>query len=219
MSVGTSAIRGSERHTQRAIRLTQPVAWRQPRVLVGLALIALSVVIGTLVVSSANARVYVWAAKANLAAGTQLGQDDLIAIAVTDSVASQYVSTANDQLTGQRITRDVAAGELVPSSAVAAQATPGRLLTVAVEPLHSPVDLAHGDRVDVYVSAREAAGGGDSRLVLADAIVAVSDPDADSASGQIAVVLQVPTSKVGAVVEASRSGVLDLVRVPIGTSA
>lgn len=200
-----------------ARRLAKPSRWRDPRLALGVALVATSVIAGSWVVASADDRVTVWAAAHDLAPGTAIRQDDLTAVAVRLDAAQQYIAAPATGLIGRRITRAVSGGELIPVSAVGVSSTPRRLVTVPVEPLHAPAALAHGELVDVYVSPREGVEGtAASRLVLANALVSDASIDAESSSGQVAVVLDVSAEQAAAVVGASRSGVVDLVRVPIG---
>ena len=131
-----------------------------------------------------------------------------------------YVGANSTDLVGRKVTRPIGAGELIPVSAVAETAPNAsgdrRLITVPVEPMHSPIDLAHGDRVDVYVSPRDQGGAaGASQLVLGGALVSEVNADADSATGEIAVVLDVEATHGAQLVAAGRSGVIDLVRVPV----
>ena len=88
-----------------------------------------------------------------------------------------------------------------------------------VDPLHAPLSLARGERVDVYVSPQDGASVGSGvdvlpSLVLPAALVA--DPgslDASGSSDQIGVVLEVPAKDAARAVAAARGGEVDLVRV------
>ncbi len=193
-------------------------AWKQPKFLVGAALVVVSVVVGATLVGSADQRVLVWSAARDLAPGTVLTSDDLIATPVQSELVDRYIGTNSEDLVGRSLGRPIGANELVPVSAIGTGRGNTRLITVPVEPIHAPTDLAHGDLVDVYVSPRDAAmTGGVSRLALAGVSVAQVEPDVDSATGEIAVVLEVGADQTAEVVGASRGGVLDLVRVPISS--
>lgn len=183
-------------------------------------MVAVSVASGVGVVSSADDRVLVLAASRDLASGTTVGVGDFVATPVRLEEGGKYIEELPADLGVLRLSRDVGAGELLPRTALAAQSGEARLVTIPVEPMHGPAGLQHGDRVDVYVSPRDGTslsqGSTASRLVLAGALVSEADMDADSATGEMAVVLQVGREAVQAVVAASRSGVLDLIRVPVG---
>lgn len=176
----------------------------------------LSVVVGALLIGSADNTVTVWAAKHDLSAGTSVTTADVIAVPVNGENAGRYLDAQSNDIVGKQLNRSVGAQELLPVTAVAIGASDTRLVTVPVQPAHAPQALTRGERVDVYLSARESsASTAASRLVMANALVDEVADDIDSASGQIAVVLQVGSDQAAALVAASRGGVIDLVRVPI----
>lgn len=192
--------------------------WQQPKFLAGAALVVVSVVAGAALIGSADQRVMVWSAARDLAPGTILEDADLIAMPVQVNQVDRYIGADSDELLGRRVTRPMGADELVPVGAIGTGRADTRLITVPVEPIHAPTDLAHGDLVDVYVSPRDAGtAGGASRLALAAVTIADVAPDIDSMTGELAVVLEVGADQAGDVVSASRSGVLDLVRVPLSS--
>ncbi len=202
-----------------ARRHTHNAGWRQPRFLVGCALIVGSVLVGALVVGGADDRVMVWSARHDLATGSVINADDLMAVPVAMDQAQRYLDSTGSQILGRRLARAVGQDELIAITAVGSGAADRRLITVPVEPVHAPTDLARGDRVDVYASPRDAAtAGGASRLVLTNALVEQVSTDVDSARGELAVVLDVQKDQAAAIVNAVRTGVLDLVRVPIDAS-
>lgn len=190
--------------------------WRDPRLSIGVALMAISVIAATMIVSGADHRVVVWGAARDLAAGTKLTADDVHSVSVVVDDADRYVGGDDAGLIGRTLGRDVGGGELLAVSAIGSTGGPTRLVTLPVEPLHSPPELAHGDRVDVYVSPRENSQAASSRLVLSNAVVSQATAN-DRATGELAVVLDVESTMAGAVVAAGRGGVIDLVRVPVGT--
>ncbi|NQU37668.1 MAG: hypothetical protein HQ526_08770 [Actinobacteria bacterium] len=209
-------VEGNSQHrSPQARRQRIPKAWQQPKFLAGTALVVVSVVIGASLVGSADQRVLVWSTARDLSPGTVLERADLVVSPVQAEQVDLYVGADSEDLIGRSLMRPMAANELVPVSAIGAGRENSRLITVPVEPIHAPTDLAHGDLVDVYVSPRDAAtAGGASRMALSAVTVAEVAPDVDSATGEIAVVLEVGAEQAGEVVGASRSGVLDLVRVP-----
>ena len=116
------------------------------------------------------------------------------------------------------VTRQLAAGELLPVDAVEAAGSADQLrsVTVAVERFHAPADLARGQRVDVYVTPED----GLTRTVLTGALVAdvVQDGGRLGPSGAATgVVLAVPPAQVSLLVQAAQDGALDLVGVPAGS--
>jgi hypothetical protein len=195
------------------------VARRDLRLALGVALVVVSVVVGSRVLASADDRVAVWSVASPLAAGTTLAADDLVATPVAVDDLAAYAVTSTD-LVGRRTTRDLGAGELVPLSALAGeQPADRRLVTVPVDPLHAPPSLARGETVDVYVSPKDGASVGAGldvlpALVLPGALVA--DPgslDAAGTTDQLGVVLDVAARDADRAVAAARGGEVDLVRV------
>lgn len=199
-----------------ARRMSIKPRWRDPRLSIGVALMAISVIAATMIVSGADHRVVVWGAARDLAAGTKLTADDVRSVSVVVDDVDRYVGGDDAGLIGRTLGRDVGGGELLAVSAIGSSGGPTRLVTLPVEPLHSPPELAHGDRVDVYVSPRENSEAASSRLVLSNAVVSQAAAN-DRATGELAVVLDVESTMAGAVVAAGRGGVIDLVRVPVGT--
>ena len=201
----------------------RPRARRDLRLAAGVALVLVAMVLGARLVSSAGDRTPVWSLRVPLAAGTALQADDLVAVEVGGDAATlaAYVP-ASDDVTGRRTTRDLAAGELLATAALAAPGSATadrRLVTVAVDPLHAPPGLARGERVDVYVTPKDGASVGSTVSVLptlALAGVLVADPgsaDASGASSQVGVVLDVAAKDADRAVAAARAGDVDLVRV------
>lgn len=202
-----------------ARRAIHNAGWRQPRFLVGCALVVGSVLLGAIIVGGADDRVMVWAASRDLAAGTVVNADDLVAVPVALDGAQRYLDASNSDIVGSSLGRPVGRDELVAITSIGSSSGDRRLITVPVEPVHAPTDVAHGDRVDVYVSPRDAAtAGGASTLVLTNALVDHLSTEVDSARGELAVVLDVRADQAAAIVNAVRTGVLDLVRVPIDAS-
>ena len=182
------------------------------RLLVGVGLVIASVVIGVAVMTPGGDTVLVLRATRDLSVGAT--PSGLVAVPVSRAAAGDaYVSKA--PTSGEVLRWPVHAGELVPRAALAVQsARQQRQVTVAVDPLHAPVGLVAGDRVDVWASRTERDAGAPS-LVVRDAAVASVSQDAVGVGGEIAVVLDLGEGDVPAVVAAVRSGVVDLVAIPV----
>ncbi|BDZ42918.1 flagellar protein FlgA [Paraoerskovia sediminicola] len=139
-------------------RVRRP-SWRDPRLLVGLVLVAASVVIGSWAVASAGRTVPVFAAGSVLTPGDVVGPDDLVVAEVRLSPADlgRYVQVADGLDEGSVVVRTVGAGEIVPTAAL------GRPEGVAVSPVAFEVGAALSDRVsegapvDVWFVPEEAA--------------------------------------------------------------
>lgn len=135
-------------------RRLQQARWRDPRLLLGVLLVLVSVLAGARLLAAADDYALVWAAKRDLPVGAALAQPDLQARAVRfrdQGDADRYLS-AEQPLAGAVLARPLGAGELVPAAALAA---PGQSsfdeLPLAVAQTAAPVDLREGDVVDVWV--------------------------------------------------------------------
>ena len=197
--------------------------WLDARLLTGVLLVLVSVTVGAHVVASSDSSEQVWVAAHDLAAGTQLTADDLTRGRVhLYGKHGTYVSAKGALPSGYVLTRPIGKGELLPVAAVApeGQAPAYRLVTVQVAPLHVPLHLGAGDRVDVYVTPRTTGGQPQpSSVVFGGAVVqAVSTGGHGLTAGSTdtAVVLQVPPRAVSAVLAGIHGGDIDLVLVPAG---
>ncbi|MEI4272089.1 SAF domain-containing protein [Klenkia sp. LSe6-5] len=157
-----------------APRRVRPPRWLDLRLVLGVLLVLGSVLVGARVVSAADATVPVWSATGDLAAGTVLTADDLVAVQVRlDAAAGGYLATSTDPA-GQVLGRAVGAGELLPRSALDPAADDVQL-ALPVQAGYAPPSLARGQLVDVYAVADPAAGStdvtGEVDLVVAGATV------------------------------------------------
>jgi hypothetical protein len=178
-------------------RRVRPPRWLDLRLVLGVLLVLGSVLLGARVVSAADATVPVWAVAEDLAAGTELSADDLVAVDVRlDDAASAYLATST-RPEGRTLARAVQAGELLPRSALE---EPADLVQVAlpVQAGYVPPSLTRGQLVDVYALADPAAGA------LADAdgsvTVVVEQAPVQALSGRTDGVLSTPTTTVQVVV-------------------
>lgn len=165
-----------------AARARRP-GWRDPRLWLGVALIALSVLGGARIFAAADDTVGVWAVAADHAAGDRLDRDDLEARRVRFADAAEldrYLLDSDPLPDDLHLRRPVGAGELVPRQALGTAAETGVvtvpliLPTMALEP-----GLRVGDHVDIWVTARDAK---EAERVLGDATV-VAAPEADGGFG------------------------------------
>jgi len=124
-----------------APRLRRP-SWRDPRLVVGVVLVALAVALGSWAVSSASRTVPVWAAAGPLTPGDPLTPDTVRVVEVRlGEGADRYLPAGQPLPQGLVVARTVDDGELVPRSALG-EAAALDLRSVAV-----PVDGALSDRV------------------------------------------------------------------------
>ena len=188
-----------------ASRASSP-GWRDPRLWVGVVLVTGSVVAGSRILAAADDMTPVWSASTDLVAGQTLSADDLVATSVRfdDRLdRDRYLATDDELPTTRTLTRPLAAGELVPASALGEEsATDTVTLSIAVAAEHVPTDLVRGSRVDVWVIGDQGAAAQRTgrrsapaaELVLGDVLVldapVASDAFVSATSRQV--VLAVP---------------------------
>lgn len=168
-------------------RLGRP-KWLDPRIVVGLVLLIAAVVVGAKVIGSSRQTTPIWAAAHDLAAGTVVTDADLVPAEVNlgDAIAG-YLS-ADTTANGRVLSRQVTAGELLPSAALAAPAEGGRLLGIGIEASDMPPGVAHGSVIDLYLmpvtTTGAAAGRGTAELVATEVTVqSVTAPSSGGLSG------------------------------------
>jgi hypothetical protein len=194
--------------------------WSDPRLVGGVLLVAASVVLGAKVVAAADDSRSVWALTRDLAAGSTLSAKDMTVRQVRlDGAVNPYVAATGAAPVGSVLSRDLAAGELLPVGAVSrAGRTPEGLVTVPIGRDRLPLGLAPGQRVDIYVSVPPKDGGSGKRQVLAAGTARVEQVEDGgryaASAGQGRVVLAVPMERVQALVSSIESGTVDLVRIP-----
>jgi hypothetical protein len=197
------------------VRRTSRAWWRDARVLAGVALIVVSMLVGARLLTGNDDTVTAWQATRDLAPGAVVSGDDVVAVAIPANLAGVYADGSG--LPTSPLDRPLLAGEILPTPV---DVTPGdaRWVTVPVEPLHAPVDLAPGERVDVW--ATEGADLGVvpvPELVLEGVLVSEVAVDGVGLGGEYGVVLEIDPGDAADLLAAARSGGIDLVRVPAVT--
>jgi hypothetical protein len=223
-------VRGKERHgaadrgsdggapDTAAARRMVPARFGDARLWLGIGLLAASMVIGARVLTSGDDTVTVWRVTRDLSVGS--AATGLEPVAVGRTIAGDRYADPADSTEGV-LRWPVAAGELLPLAALVPRpAQPTRQVTVPVDPLHAPADLQPGDLVDMWSTPRDDDAGGlpvetVTEPVLPGVSVTSVSTDALGVGGEVGVVLAVPQDRVGTVIAAIRSGVIDLVLVPI----
>ena len=136
-----------------APRLRAP-SWRDPRLVVGVVLVLASVLLGSWLVGTADRTRPVWAAAATLAPGDAVGSSALTVVrARVDPGLDAYLPADQDLPPDLVALRTVAAGELVPLSAVGDARALERKPVGLPAPGALPAGLVKGAQVDVWVSA------------------------------------------------------------------
>jgi hypothetical protein len=177
-----------------ATRVTRS-RWRDPRLVVGIVVVAVCTLLGARLLAGADGSVGVWAARRPLASGQPLTSDDLVRREVrfdAQGLADRYLTADVDLPDGVTLGRDIGAGELVPRAALDA-AREGALtevpLSVATESVPSTVRV--GTVVDVWVTpvgdVSDAHAGDRSESVLVfDDVAVLSVPRSGTSLGPTA---------------------------------
>lgn len=184
-----------------APRLRRPT-WRDPRLLVGCALVAGSVALGATVVSSARDTAPVYVAAHDLVPGDAVAASDLRVVDVNlGGEAARYLAPEDGGLAaGTVVTGVVRSGELLPR-AVLGKASDVHVRTVAVPVGGTLSDRVEaGSTVDVWFVPKAATGAAGSdaaaapRRITESAVVAQVDEPGSSlvGGGQTTVQVLVP---------------------------
>ena len=179
-------------------RRVRPRRWLDLRLVLGVLLVLGSVLLGARVVGAADATVPVWAADADLAPGTELSADDLVAVDVRlDAAAARLYLSTGTRPEGNVLARAVRAGELLPRSALEEPVDQVQL-ALPVQAGYVPPGLAKGELIDVYAVSDPAAGA----VGIADGSVTlvVRRATVQAVSGASEGVLSTPTTAVQVVV-------------------
>ena len=196
--------------------------WADTRVIVGVLVIVVCTLIGARVVSMGADQVQVWQVQRDVSAGAVLAPEDVAAVGVAPDLAGAYLPVGS--LPGEPLAMDIRAGEMLPKGALSdGVARDVRWVTLPIEPLHAPADLAAGDRVDVWSTPDPSRAFGSDAvvrpiLVLPNALVASIDVDARGFAGDYGVVVEVAPDQAESLLTAVRGGLIDLVRVPLGAA-
>jgi hypothetical protein len=183
---------------RRATRST----WRDPRLVIGLVIVAVSVLLGARLFAAADDTVQVSVARVDLPAGAQVRPGDLDTRDIRfgdQELADRYLPAGATLPAGAVLTRDVAAGEMVPRAAVGQQSAAVTEVPLSVAADAVPRGAHAGSVVDVWVTprpdARAEAGGEAESVLVFDDVVVVDAPRSGSALGPSAtrqVVVGVP---------------------------
>lgn len=208
-----------------ALRLRRP-GWRDTRLLIGLVLVAGSVVLGSEIVSAAAHTVPVYVAAEALAPGDAVRQD-LLAVREVRLAESldRYLRADRELPVALVAVRTVAAGELVPLSAVAPRADLS-VRPVGITPRSAlPSGVVAGSTVDLWYVPATPVTGFDAAPVetalpyqLAAGLTVAEVTESGSTfavGGAQTVQVLVPVNELARVLAAlSAEGAVELVHVP-----
>lgn len=169
---------------------------------------AVSVALGTWIVSSATSTVQVWAADGTITASEPL-EGNVIAVDVPPSLADLYISA--DEVPDCVIDRTVGSGELIAESACVEDVTI-RSMTVDVAGA-LPANLEEGSIVDLWLSPED----GQPAILIASELTVreVVEPEGFVGSSGRSVELLVSDERVGDILSAlNTGGSVSIVMVP-----
>ena len=180
--------------------------WFDPRFAIGLVLVVASVAGVFVVVSSADTSTRVYAARDALAPGDTIDAGDLVVSSVRlASVDELYLVPGDVPDDGLVVTRTVAAGELVPASAVGARAGVSLASVVITLGGQLPASVKPGSTVDLWAASEEETNlfGPPVVIVSGATVVRVIESDGLVASDNAASLeLLVPRLRIARVLEA-----------------
>lgn len=169
-----------------AQRATTP-GWRDPRLWLGVLIIAVSVVVGARILSTADDTTAVWSVERDLSPGEALVAEDVTARKVRfieGADAERYALVADGVPAGSRLTRAIGTGELVPRSALSASLETGVIeVPITVEPGQLPPSVGAGSIVNIWVTTDSLTLGEPGTravLVLEDVVVIEAPGPADA---------------------------------------
>ncbi|GAA1749134.1 SAF domain-containing protein [Agromyces humatus] len=186
-----------------------------PRLIIGIVLIAGSTTGVWALVSGFDDSIEVYVARDTITAGSTVAVDDLVVESVRlGSSAERYLLAEEGVGDGLVATRTVQAGEFVPRSAVDEVDRTG--LSVVVVPSRGPLPsgLSAGDRIDVWSAAAVERGSFEPpKVLISDAEIAgLVESEGMVQTDGVSVELLVPREKVAALLEALAAGdAIDLV--------
>ena len=152
--------------------------WRNPRLILGLVMVAVSVLVGARMMAAADDTVGVWVVARDLPAGATLDEGDVERrqIRFPDAgTADRYLAAEDDLPDASTLNRPVSAGELLPRAALAADSGPDLIevpISVAADDL--PATVRQGSVVDIWVAPKVSAVAGRAPRavpVLTDVVV------------------------------------------------
>ncbi len=147
--------------------------WRQPRLVVGVLLVTLAAVLGARVVAALDDSVLVWRVESAARAGSPADELEVRAVGVRfdgEETEAAYLPADAPLETSGVLARDLAAGELLlVADVLPADDRSAGQLPLDVPAGSVPLDLAVGDRIDVWVVP--AAGGAAEGTLPSDAAV------------------------------------------------
>lgn len=141
--------------------------WRDPRIVVGVLIVALSVLAGAVLLGSGDETVAVWAVRKDLPSGSRVTASALVRrdVRFADPGAlARYVT--GPPPVGRTLSRAVGADELLPRAALGGRTRHLVEVPLRVDVQDVPATVREGSTVDVWVAPREEATADRARADL-----------------------------------------------------
>lgn len=142
-----------------AVRAKRP-SWRDPRLAVGVAIVAGCGLLGARLLANADNTITVWSLSHDIVAGQPVTDADVTAARVrftSAREADRYLDAGQSLPTGVDALSDLRAGELLPRAALGAAGTAKLVeLPITVPSSSVPATARVGSRLDVWVTAPDA---------------------------------------------------------------
>ncbi len=191
-----------------ARRVRRP-SWRDPRLLAGLAIVAVSVLLGVRLLAAADDTTTVWSVAADLPAGHAVDAGDLRPVEVrfgSPGLAERYLP-ATDLPPGTVLLQDVSTGEMLPRAALGEGGTQDVAeLPISLSAESVPVGVRPGHVVDVWVTPADVAARQAREAVrVLEGVTVVAAPESAGALGPSMtrqVVVAVPAEEEAAIARA-----------------
>lgn len=162
-----------------ATRVTR-AGWRDPRLWIGLLIVAGSVVLGSRLLAAADDTVSVWAVVEDHGPGSAVGADDVVAVRVRfadDDELARYLPADDPLPEDVVLSREIGSGELLPRDAIATARDAGTVrLPLDLEPTRVPGSVDAGSVVDVYVGGVRGQGADVADGPALSAVTVVAAP-------------------------------------------
>jgi hypothetical protein len=171
----------------------RPAGWRDPRLVVGVVIVAVCVLLGARVLAAADDTVAVWSLRHDVPSGAVLQRTDLAVARVhfTGTGADRYLPASAEPASGSVALHDLSAGELLPRSAVGDGGDRALVeVPLSVAPDDLPASVVRGATVDVWVTPSGSTSGSTpddrarARLALEHVVVVAVPERGDSLAPQ-----------------------------------
>lgn len=169
--------------TSTEARRIRPPGWRDPRLIVGIVLVTLSVTGVVTLVHNIDDRQGYWAASNDIVPGAKVSAEDFHVVQASMSESADHYWLADRQLPDEFVvTSTILQGELLAQRQVTGSDPDGRQQVGLRVSEDMPASIATGSRVDVWVAAASEDGRGydEPHKMIANAEVTGTDENSSA---------------------------------------